>query len=455
MLPGKQDMKLVQEFIEDLGPLVRARVNVLLYFGILLVPLFGVVDYIMYPRLFRAFMTYRVLTSAFCGILFVVNRKWNLGYKSFYLALIEFYVIGCVLTRMITVAGGYTSPYYAGLSLEFLLFCSVLTIDVKHLAFHSAVLYLIYIGSVFFSETVPSGQAIRLFLTNNMFVISTIAGMLIASKVDYRLRWEEFVLQKELKERSEELEAAQEELIRKERLAVLGQLIATVSHELRNPLGTIRSSVFSLGEKLRDRGLGVERILDRADRNVLRCDRIIEELLDYTRTRNPILETTALDQWLEEFLRETAIPEGIILRKDLRSGTKARLDREWLRRCLQNVIDNACQAMLEKMRGRPLTTPVEHTLTVSSRLANDRIEIRIVDTGTGISEEELSKIFTPLYSTRGFGVGLGLPIVNQLMQSHRGGVQISSEPGCGTTVTLWLPADSPRASLSGRITEPD
>ena len=277
-----------------------------------------------------------------------------------------------------------------------------------------------------------------------MFIISTILAILVASEVDYRLRWEEFLLRKKLKERSDELEVAQDELIRKERLAVLGKLIATVSHELRNPLGTIRSSIFSLGEKLRNRSLGVERILDRADRNVLRCDRIIEELLDYSRTRNPILETTALDEWVEEFLNETVTPDGIILQKDLRSGAKARLDREWLRRCLQNVINNAFQAMLEKMREQPLTTPVKHTLTVSTQLSNERIEIRIADTGTGISDEELPKIFTPLHSTRGFGVGLGLPIVNQLMQSHRGGVEVSSEPGCGTTVTLWLPADSPR-----------
>jgi len=444
MFPSKQDMKLVQDFIEDRGPLVRTRVSVILYFGIFLVPFFGAVDYIMYPQHSREFMTYRLLTSALCGILFVVNRKWNLAYKSFYLAVIEFYVIGCVITRMITVTGGYTSPYYAGLNLVFLIFCSVLTINVKHLAFHSGVLYLIYVGLVVFSGGKPSEQAIRLFLTNNMFIISTILGILVVSEVDYRLRWEEFLLRKKLKERSDQLEAAQEELIRKERLAVLGKLIATVSHELRNPLGTIRSSIFSLGEKLRNRGLGVERILDRADRNVLRCDRIIEELLDYTRTRNPILETTALDEWVEEFLNETVIPDGVILQKDLRSGAKARLDREWLRRCLQNVITNAFQAMLEKMREQPLTTPVKHTLTVSSQLSNERIEIRIADTGTGISDEELPKIFTPLHSTRGFGVGLGLPIVNQLMQSHRGGVEVSSEPGCGTTVTLWLPADSPR-----------
>jgi signal transduction histidine kinase len=444
MFPGRQERNLVQDFIEDRGPLVRSRVDVLLYFGIFLVPFFGAVDYIMCPHHFRLFMTYRLLISALCGILLVVNRKWDFAYKSFYLAVIEFYAIGCVITRMITLTGGYTSAYYAGLNLVFLIFCSVLTINVKHLAFHSGALYLIYVGFVVFSDGKPSGQAIRLFLTNNMFIIATILGILVASEVDYRLRWEEFLLRRKLKERSDELEAAQEELIRKERLAILGKLIATVSHELRNPLGTIRSSIFSLGEKLRNRGLGVERILDRADRNVLRCDRIIEELLDYTRTRNPILEATALDEWVEEFLNETVIPDGIVLRKDLRSGARVKLDREWLRRCLQNVINNACQAMLEKMKEQPLVTPFKHTLTVSSQLSKERIEIRIADTGTGISDEELPKIFTPLHSTRGFGVGLGLPIVSQLMQSHRGGVEISSERGCGTTVTLWLPADSPR-----------
>ena len=106
-------------------------------------------------------MTYRLLTSALCEILFVVNRKWNLAYKSFYLGVIGFYVIGCVITRMITVTGGYTSPYYAGLNLVFLIFCSVLTINVKHLAFHSGVLYLIYVGfcGVFGRKTLRAGDS--------------------------------------------------------------------------------------------------------------------------------------------------------------------------------------------------------------------------------------------------------------------------------------------------------
>lgn len=440
MFSVKTDPDALQGFRQDQASLVRSRVKIILYFGIFLVPLFGVVDYVIYPQYIGRFMIYRLAGSALCMLLYRINQKWDLGRRSFYLGVVEFYTVGLIIIAMIATTDGYTSPYYAGLNLVIIIFCSVVPIDTKHLAFHCIVLYAIFVASVLLAGRPAEPEAMRLFVTNNMFVVSTIFVILIASSVDYRLRWRDYLLRQELRQRTVQLEEAQEELLRQERMAVLGKLIAVVSHELRNPLGTIRTSLFAIGERTGGQDPAVERILKRAERNIVRCDTIIEELLDYSRIRSPDLETTQIDSWLAEVLDELAVPEGIVLQRQLTSGATVRLDRERVRRCIQNVVSNASQAMLEKSKTATVAaTPPGSELKVSSRLSQDRVEMVFLDNGTGIPQEQMDKIFQPLYSTRGFGVGLGLPIVKQIMEQHSGGIEIESQPGAGTTVTLWLP----------------
>ncbi len=246
-----------------------------------------------------------------------------------------------------------------------------------------------------------------------------------------------------VRERTKALESAQRELMRKERLATLGQLTGTVAHELRNPLGTVRGSLFSISERVSGDDEGVKRAIARAERNIVRCDGIIEELLNYTRTAELDLRPTVLDDWLGGVLDEQRLPEEVEVRRDLRSGVVCEIDRERFRRCVINVVDNACEAMTKNgsEEGKE-TDGGEKRLTVATGMREDRIEIRFTDTGSGIPADELDRIFEPLYSTKSFGVGLGLPTVNQIIEQHGGGVEIESKPDRGTTVTLWLPFGS-------------
>ena len=246
----------------------------------------------------------------------------------------------------------------------------------------------------------------------------------------YRDRLEELVA-----ERTTALEAAQHQLIQKERLATLGQLTATVSHELRNPLGTIRGSLFLIAQRVRDKGFGVEFILDRADRSIARCDNIIGELLSYTRTRDLDLQRTKLDSWLVEVLAEQALPRGVSLQQTLRAPVEVSLDPDRFRQVVVNILRNACEALAGVAEGGGGNS----LLRIKTRVAANRAEILFEDTGPGIPADVKEHIFEPLYSTKGFGVGLGLPIVQQIMEQHRGGVEITSEVGQGTQVLLWLP----------------
>ena len=248
-------------------------------------------------------------------------------------------------------------------------------------------------------------------------------------------------LERRVEARTAELHAAQAGLLRQERLAVLGQLTATVSHELRNPLGVIRTSAFVAREHQKDSEPRVVRALERIERSVIRCDRIIDELLDFTRISNLDHELTIIDAWLDETLSEQHLPDQIVLNRDFGlPDTVVPFDRDRLRRAVINVFDNACQAMACEP-GLENANPKFSVLTVATRKTNDRVEVIFEDSGSGIPGDLLSQIFEPLFSTKGFGVGLGLPVVKQIMEQHQGGVEIESEEGRGTRVCLWLPHD--------------
>ena len=226
------------------------------------------------------------------------------------------------------------------------------------------------------------------------------------------------------------IQEGQQLLVRQERLAALGQLTATVSHELRNPLGTIRTSLFMLRQQLRGKSLDIAPALDRMDRSISRCDAIIADLLDFTRIRPLERQPTEIDPWLAALLAEYHFPEHISLDCQLNAAATVPLDRERFRRCMINVLNNACQA-INSSKGR---------VTVTSSFEKEDAVIRVTDTGCGIPSEQLEKIFEPLFSTKSFGVGLGLPIIRQIVDGHGGRVNVQSEPGQGTTFTLWLPA---------------
>ena len=242
-----------------------------------------------------------------------------------------------------------------------------------------------------------------------------------------------------VEQRTRELEQVQERLIREERLAVLGKLTATVSHELRNPLTTIRGSLFVVAGALRDGPARARHALERAERNVRRCDGIVDELLEYARNRPPERVRVDVDAWLEGVLGDVAIPPSIAVRRSLESGAWATVDERRLSRCVLNLVTNAADAI----RGEtPEAAARGSRIEVSSRLCGERVEISVRDDGPGIPPEVRAGLFEPFFSTKTFGVGLGLALVRQIMVEHEGGVDVASRPG-ETVFTLWFPARTP------------
>ncbi len=231
-----------------------------------------------------------------------------------------------------------------------------------------------------------------------------------------------------VKERTEALEHAHRELIRQERLATLGQLIATVSHELRNPLGTIRSSIYSITEKLKDKNLGVDSALERIQRNINRSDKIISELLDFTRIKKVTLSSADFNKWLESSIEELSIPDNITLQQNLDQTAYIEFDKDLMHRAILNVWSNACQAI-----------DSTGTIIIQTTLGDNSLTLSIIDTGKGMDKNIIDHMFEPLYSTKGFGVGMGLFIVNKIIEQHNGLIDISSNPGKGTAFNIKLP----------------
>ncbi len=230
---------------------------------------------------------------------------------------------------------------------------------------------------------------------------------------------------------------AEAELLKKERLSVLGQFTATVANELRNPLSAIRNTLFTMREIAQSSGLQLDRPIARIQRSIARCDRIIGDLLEYI--RNPELSRISVnfDEWLRDVLVEHGLPPAVTLVEEYAApDTIVRIDADRIRHVVINLIDNAAQALGEMPpSGGPLR------IAVKSAVVDGALELSVADTGPGIPPENMARIFEPLFSTKSFGAGLGLSTVKQIVVQHGGTIDIDSELGRGTQVTIRLPIE--------------
>ena len=249
-------------------------------------------------------------------------------------------------------------------------------------------------------------------------------------------------LNAELSDSIKKLKATQEEMIKAGRMAQLGQLTATVAHELRNPLAAVRTSAFVLDRKIKGKGMGVEQQLQRIDNGVVRCDNIISQLLDFARTRPVQRKLLDVDSWLAKVIEEEAAKLPAIVNVECTlglGGLVAAIDAERMSRCLINLISNASEALVGKGDDPSGEMDFVPKITVNSGRTGRGIEISVVDNGSGISAENLLRIKDPLFTTKSFGTGLGLPAVEKILEQHGGGLEVASKLGEGACFTAWFP----------------
>lgn len=243
-------------------------------------------------------------------------------------------------------------------------------------------------------------------------------------------------LEERVKKAAAELQQTQEQLIRSEKLATLGQLSAGIAHEIRNPLTSIKILIHSLVDEeatptSREKDLAV------IESEIERVNKIIRQFLDFARPRPPTLQKIDLLKLLEETLHLVVYEletQGIILEKKYKDDNPyVAVDGEQMKQVFLNIILNAIQAM---PRGGKLTVT---TFSEFIPPGSKELVVSFRDSGEGIPPGIREKIFEPFFSTKEEGIGLGLPIVQRIIEEHKGKIKVESYPGQGTTFYIYLP----------------
>ena len=218
-----------------------------------------------------------------------------------------------------------------------------------------------------------------------------------------------------------------------ERMAAIGQTAGMVGHDIRNPLQAITGDMYLITEELKSIPDGeskhaIQESIDAVNQNIVYINKIVSDLQDYTRPLKPSLQDINLSQLIEGIVSTITVPQGIEIEVNVEQNAAAtRSDLAYLRRILTNLFTNAIQAM-----------PNEGKLAVHATKENCTITITIQDTGVGIPEEVKQKMFTPLFTTKSKGQGLGLAVVKRLIESLGGTIDFESEPNKGTTFIIKL-----------------
>ncbi len=238
-------------------------------------------------------------------------------------------------------------------------------------------------------------------------------------------------LERKVEERTRQLLDTQEELVRKEKLATLGQLSGSVGHELRNPLGVMNNAIYYLKAITTDDDETLKEYLDIIKNEIDTSQRIISDLLDFSRTKSPQTKEITVRELLNESLGRCTIPKNVVLQTKLPDTLPSlRLDPLQIGQVLQNLITNAVQAMPD---GGSLT------LKCDDNLKDGTLKISVIDTGEGITPENMKKLFQPLFTTKARGIGLGLSVSRNLTEANGGTLEVTSRPGEGSTFEVILP----------------
>ncbi len=253
-----------------------------------------------------------------------------------------------------------------------------------------------------------------------------------ASNEELRSTTEELeVSNEELRVTNEELAQAHEKLLHQKKLAAVGQLASGIGHELRNPLGVVKNATYYIKTKIGNSDEKLLKHLNIMEREINNSNKIINDLLGFSRTRMPSTIVEDVNKVVEQSLEVVQVPKNVLLVTDTDDNRpKIKVDKDQIQQVLVNLCMNGIQAMGDE----------GGQLQVSTHLLDDFVYIKVADTGYGIPEENLSKLFDPFFTTKAKGIGLGLAVSYGIIEKHGGGIEVQSEAGQGATFIVKLPA---------------
>jgi len=245
-------------------------------------------------------------------------------------------------------------------------------------------------------------------------------------------------LEEKVEERTKQLKEAQEQLLKAEKTAAIGEVATMVGHDLRNPLQAITNTLYLSRKKSESIPITEKEILEKhgflelmsgLKEQVEYMDKIVSDLQDYARPLNPMLVEVGLHQLINKTLSSLTVPENVKVSMVIEDDfPKLTLDPLLMQRVFSNLITNAVQAM-----------PNGGQLTIRASKKGETALIMVEDTGAGIPDENLPKLFTPLFTTKAKGQGFGLPVCKRMVAAHDGTITAESKVGKGSTFTVEIP----------------
>lgn len=292
------------------------------------------------------------------------------------------------------------------------------------------------LGVIEVEQDIADDLAAIIALQARVIVISLAIMSLLFAMLSMLVIWAGRVMAR----RAEERIRLEEELSRAQRLAVLGRMVASVSHEIKNPLGIVRSTADLLAGRIAKLAPGNEKLAGIIVDETARLDRIVREFLDFARPRESKLVPGRIQEPAERalaFLGSELENAGIEVETRFAPNLPdILLDSAHLYQVVFNIMFNAMQAMQGGGRLR---------LETRALPLNEGVALSITDTGCGIAPEALKQIFTPFYTSKNRGTGLGLAIARGIVEEHGGKIEVDSLLGAGSTFTVILPVPQPEA----------
>ena len=280
--------------------------------------------------------------------------------------------------------------------------------------------------------------------------LETAGGMIVSAVVrdiTERKRAEEDIqrlneaLEARIEQRTRELSDAQEELLRREKLNMLGIVAANVGNELRNPLGVMNNAVYYLSTLLADADESVREYLEIIGKEIEGSRRVLSDFIDFFAAAPSRAKDVPVDELISQSLALCDVPGNVTVRVEFPEALPvAKVDPSQMRQVFRNLIANAAQAMPEggELRIGACHAPGSEVQNLEPGTLN-LVEISVADGGAGIPPENMEKVFQPLFSTKARGIGLGLSICKSFTEANGGRIEVESKVGKGTTFTVALP----------------
>jgi len=272
-------------------------------------------------------------------------------------------------------------------------------------------------------------SADTIMLNEQPWILSSIEDITDRRKTETRIREYSEHLEEMVDKRTGELKISQGKLARQERLAVLGQLAGSVGHELRSPLGVMANAIYFLKLSQPEAEPKIKEYHEILQSEVNNADKIISDLLDFSRIKNVDRKDFSTKEICEQVLLRYPIPKNIQFHNEIPTNLpKIFADPQQISQVLGNLVLNAYQSMTEG-----------GDMTISAKTEGKHVMISVRDTGIGIPKENIDQLFDPLFTTKSRGIGLGLTVSKMLMKANDGKIEVSSDVGKGSIFSMYLP----------------